>query len=239
LHAGVASCAGVRAAIWARLGVTGPQVPFSGVGGFESLYAGHTRAQDSIDMSTYILDLARKAYPCCYGAQRLVLASLDARARLMTIRTDAIVAIERVVMTVQTGTLIPLRVKEPQDGNAAKFCADYLIAVALLDGHIRLDHFTQDSLARADIAALRQRITVVEQGPVSASIEEGTVQAHCTLCDGVVVASRRVDHFPGSSQEPLTDQQLDDKLFDCFGGDQYAVAHAKQQVHRWLGVSTD
>jgi len=267
LHAGFASCAGVRAGAFARLGVTGPHAPFSGAGGFEALYAGRTHTPDSIDhasksgtedfpeswrsspdpdgngvfhMTTYVLDLARKVYPCCYGAQRLVSASLDLRARLTAVEPDviaAIAAIERVVVTAQTGTLIPLRVQDPQDGNAAKFCAGYLIAVALLDGHIWLDHFKQASLARADVAALRPRIAVVEQGPAAASIEDGTVQAHCSLRDGTTVASRCVAYFPGSPQKPLTDQQLDDKLRDCFGGDQGAVARIKTQVRRWLGAS--
>lgn len=231
LHAGFAAGAGVRAAELARLGVTGPTEPF-GNGGFEALYSGKENPA-ATDYSRRILDLARKAYPCCYCAQRLVSAAIDLRSRLDDMDISEI---REVTVTAQKGTLIPLVITQPKDGNEAKFCADYLIAAALIDGRLGLEHFKMESLHRKDIHELRSKVRVVEEGAEADSIEDGVVQASCVFEDGRQVDSSIIRHFPGSLEEPLTAQQLNDKLLSCFAGDAVAVSQLTEKVKGWLGV---
>jgi len=229
LHAGFAASAGVRAAELARLGVTGPQAPF-GEGGFEALYSG-SPGPAPMDPAALRLDLARKAYPCCYCGQRLVSAALDLRQALGPLE---LMEAREITVTVQAGTLLPLRIKQPKDGNEAKFCADYLIAAALLDGRLGLDHFQQGSLERQDISVLRGKIKVAELGPPAASIEDGVVQARCVMRNARVIEGKAIRHFPGSIEEPLTQLQLREKLLSCFGGDAGAVASLDAKVKKWL-----
>lgn len=231
LHAGFAAGAGVRAAELARLNVTGPQAPF-GNAGFEGLYSGKGSLA-SIDFSQRCLDLARKAYPCCYCGQRLVSATLDLRKRVGEI---AMADVREITVTAQAGTLLPLTIKQPKDGNEAKFCADYLIAAAFLDGRLGLEHFQTESLQRNDISELRSRIRVVEVGPMAATIEDGVVKASCALRNNQSVDSRDIRHFPGSLEEPLTKTQRKDKLLSCFAGDVAEAGHLTGKVRGWLGL---
>ncbi|OWT71565.1 MULTISPECIES: MmgE/PrpD family protein [unclassified Achromobacter] len=237
LQAGLAASAGLRAAAWARQGISGPEHPF-GAGGFETLYGGRHDSSPAPDDAPFLVDVGRKAYPCCYCAQRLVAAALSLRQQLQGVEGGiAPQAVRNVTIHAQEGTLLPLRITQPRDGNEAKFCADYVVAAALLDGGVGLRHFEAASLQRADLAALRGRIRVLQHGPRAGSIEDGVVWAQCELADGRVLQGAEIKYFPGSTQAPLTEAQLEAKLLDCHGGNDGAVQALKHTVRRWLGLS--
>ena len=83
LQAGVASAAGVRAALLAEAGLTGDADIF-GPRGYLHLYAGAEPGDDpatvpvEIDLNT----LSRKLFPCCYMNHRLISAGFAAREQL-------------------------------------------------------------------------------------------------------------------------------------------------------------
>jgi len=222
LQAGLASSNGLRAAVWASRGITGSSTPF-GPNGFDVLYSGHPAFEP--DWSRHVgVDVSRKPYPCCYASQRLVSAALEIR-RLLSGRNY-----HGLVMKVRAGTLRPLTISVPKDGNEAKFCASYLVAVAITDGNVELRHFQAGSLERPDLANAARKIRIIEHGPPATSIEDGTVEAVCTSETGQIIAQTLVAAFPGSPAAPLNREQMEAKFLDCYVGCKQAVAAMKQRV---------
>lgn len=235
LQAGMASSAGVRAAYWARQGITGPTQPF-GEKGFETLYSdGPTSELDWSNPLT--VDVARKAYPCCYGAYRMIAAALAIREQLCEL------PVHDLVVDVPSGTLLPLKFENPSNGNEAKFCATYLVAAALLDGAVTLAHFEDGMLERADIQTMRERIRVREVGPVGGALEGGQVTALAYGAAGELLADTVVTAFPGSPQAPLSREQLDAKLSDCLRAVPITLPQFRSAVtgklHGTLGADED
>lgn len=231
LQAGLASAAGVRSAQWAREGIQGPADPF-GPGGFLALYGGGAVGLDAPDDEAFTVDVSRKGFPCCYGAHRLVAAALDLHHQL------AGRAVERVTAMAQTGTLRPLRAQPPTNGNEAKFCAEYLIAVALVDGEVARRHFENQSLFRPDLLAVRRQVRVIESGPSAAALGDGVVAVHGALADGSALQSAPVVFFPGSPESPLGAASFDAKLLDCLDGSPTHLAALQHEVAVMLGTHT-
>lgn len=232
LQAGLAAAAGVRSAQWAREGIQGPADPF-GPGGFLALYGGGGAVGlDAPDDEAFTVDVARKGFPCCYGAHRLIAAALDLRHQL------AGRAVGQVTATAQTGTLRPLRAQPPTNGNEAKFCAEYLIAVALVDGEVARRHFEDPSLHRPDLLAARHRVRVIESGPTATALGDGVVTVHGALADGSALQSAPIVFFPGSPESPLGAASFDAKLLDCLDGSPTQLAALQREVAVMLGTHT-
>ncbi len=231
LQAGLAAAAGVRSALWARAGLQGPADPF-GPGGFLALYGGAAEGLDAPGDEAFTVDVARKGFACCYGAHRLIAAALDLHQQLGGR------AFEAVTVTAQTGTLRPLRAAPPTNGNEARFCAEHLIAVALVDGEVARRHFEDPSLQRPDLLAARRRVTVIESGPTATALGDGVVTARCALADGSALQSAPVLFFPGSPESPLSAAAFEAKLLDCLDGSPSALAALRREVAAMLDTPT-
>ena len=83
LQAGLASAAGVRAALLAEAGLTGDADIF-GPRGYFDLYAGAEPGEDaaSVSLEIDLRTLSRKLFPCCYMNHRLISAAFEARNNL-------------------------------------------------------------------------------------------------------------------------------------------------------------
>lgn len=101
---------------------------------------------------------------------------------------------------------------EPRSAQEARFSIQYCLAAQLLLGGVRLAAFTPETLARQEIRALMQRITVSEDAELaSAYPKQRMARLLVHLKDG-----RRVQHFQatrkGDPEDPLSDQELIDKF---------------------------
>lgn len=233
LQAGVAASAGIRAATWGRAGITGGDT--FAAQGFWSLYGAGGAQSDRLEeiLAPQMGDrVSRKAYPCCYASHRLISAALALR------EMPAASQMARMRLTVQSGTLLPLtRQAPPICGNDAKFCGEYLVAAAFIDGSIGLGHFTPQALERPDIRRLSNQIDIVQQGPPAQSLEDGVVSAACIDASGHVLCQTTVTLFPGSPMQPLSDKQLDEKMLDCCGGQAETVLAIRHSVDELLAGS--
>ncbi|MGF6779273.1 MmgE/PrpD family protein [Paraburkholderia sp. GAS334] len=148
VHAGITSAAGLRSALRARQGITASQSPF-GEKGLEVLYGG--RSDSPLPwQDPPTVNVSRKAFPRCYGGHRLIATVLEIRRQLSG-KPFASLAV-----TVRTGTLLPLLTRPPTNGNEARFSADYLLAVAIVDGQVGQRHFDDSCLERTDISGARR-----------------------------------------------------------------------------------
>jgi 2-methylcitrate dehydratase PrpD len=215
LHAGWAAQSGLRAALLARAGFTGPRTVLEGVHGLFNGFA-HTREGDYAALVDGFGErwltqtLAFKPYPCGTMVQPYIDCALRLRSR--GIAADGIA---EVLCEVGEGTVHrlwePLADKQrPPNGYAAKFATPYCIASAFLAGSLGLDAFTDaavaDPHARSLAAKVRYRIDPANPYPRAFT---GHIRA--TLRDGRVIEERQ-PHMRGGANEPLTRAELEAKF---------------------------
>jgi 2-methylcitrate dehydratase PrpD len=99
----------------------------------------------------------------------------------------------------------------PQSGLDGKFSVEYCAAVALLDGKVVIDSFTDQRRFAADMEAMLRKIRVepVEQKP-------GVVTVMAQLKDGRTV-SDECSNFTGSVANPMNHEERMAKVWDCMG----------------------
>ena len=215
LHAGWAAQSGLRAALLARAGFTGPRTVFEGLHGLFNGFA-HTREGnyaallDGFGERWLTETLAFKPYPCGTMVQPYIDCAL--RLRSQGIAPDDIA---EMICEVGEGTVHrlwePLAEKQrPPNGYAAKFATPYCIAAAFLSGSLGLDAFTDaataDPAVRALAAKVRYRIDPANPYPAAFT---GHIRA--TLRDGRALEERQ-PHMRGGANEPLTRAELEDKF---------------------------
>ena len=98
-------------------------------------------------------------------------------------------------------------VAEPRTGLEGKFSIYHVLAVALADGAAFLDQFTDERVADPELARLRKQVHV-HTDPAQT---KDSARVVLTLRDGRTL-ERYVAHNLGTPDNPMTDQQLEDKF---------------------------
>src|SRR3982751_3876745 len=147
MHAGWAAQSGMRAALFARAGFSGPRTVFEGSHGFFHGFANTTTSNfDAIagDFGTRWLmqTLAFKLYPC--GTMTHPYIDCARRLGARGIKPDDIA---EMICDVGEGTVHrlwePLAAKQtPRNGYAGKFSTPYCIAAGFIRGNVRLADFS-------------------------------------------------------------------------------------------------
>ena len=215
LHAGWAAQSGIRAALLARGGFSGPRTVFEGVHGLFHGFAHTTRGDyDALtgDFGTrWVTDtLAFKPYPCGTMAQPYI----DC-ARRLAARGIKPEDVSEIVCEVAEGTVHrlwePLADKQrPRNGYAAKFAVPYLLATGFVHGGVGLSAFTESAISDARVLALAAKVKFVID-PDNPYPNNYTGHIRATLRDGSVVEERQ-PYLRGGAQEPLTRQDVTDKF---------------------------
>jgi 2-methylcitrate dehydratase PrpD len=97
----------------------------------------------------------------------------------------------------------------PQSGLDGKFSVEYCAAVALLDGRVVIDSFTDQRRFSPD---LEETLGKVRVEPVE--LEPGVVKVTATLKDGRTV-SEECRGFKGAAANPMSREERLDKVWDC------------------------
>jgi 2-methylcitrate dehydratase PrpD len=97
----------------------------------------------------------------------------------------------------------------PKSGLDGKFSVEYCAALALLDGHVGIDSFTDQRRFSPDMEDTLRKIRVEsrDQGP-------GGVRATAQLKDGRMV-SEECHGYRGSSHNPMSREERLEKVRDC------------------------
>jgi 2-methylcitrate dehydratase PrpD len=239
LHAGAAAQAGIRAALLAEGGFTGPLTVLEGPHGLYKAF-GPSKVPDFGALTeglgeTWIVEtLAFKPYACGTMTQPFVDCSRKLAAE--GVKADEIIGI---TCKVGEGTVhrlwAPLAAKHrPPNGYAGKFSTPFCMAVGFIDGEAGLDQFTDERVRDPAVLALAAKISY-EIDPDDPYPDNFTGHLRAKLKDGSV----REFHQPymrGGAQEPLTEAELAMK-FDAnvrFGGLEDAtmigLRHALDQI---------
>ena len=203
---------GIFAARLAKQGMTGPAPLFEGergffrqlTGPFESPPFGE-KGQPLKIMDTYI-----KFYPAEYHAQSAIEAALLLRKKF---GPEDIAAIE--VKTFDVSVEIIGKDPEkwhPRSRETADHSLPYLVAVALMDGGVGLDQFTDARIADPRLRALIQKVSVTDDPEFNRAYPESMPnQVTVKTVDGQS-HSLKITYPKGHPKRPLTDNELEDKF---------------------------
>jgi 2-methylcitrate dehydratase PrpD len=197
LHAGLAARSGLLAAQLAEAGLSGAPESLDGANGFFAAYGfGEARPKRVLDgwgapWQILCPGLTLKAFPCCTAAHPVAVAGL-------TFHREGVRDLTRATITFPPGGDAALVVRSPRTGIEARFSPEYILAAALVDGVVSLDHFDERPV-RPDLMAIAERVE--RRHDTSAprlSADPGTrfVVVEIANAQGCT-AERRIDGLPG------------------------------------------
>src|SRR3954463_4466998 len=214
MHAGWAAQSGLRAALLARAGFSGPRTVFEGVHGLFHGFANTTKGDYDVLIGDFgkhwvTETVAFKPYPC----GTMTHPYIDCARRLATrIKADDVVAMECEVGEVTVHRLWePLAAKQtPKNGYAGKFSSPYCIAAGFIRGNVGLGDFSDEAVRDPAVVALARKVRY-QIDPANPYPRNFTGHIRATLSDGQVIEERQA-HMRGGAHEPLTWQDIEDKF---------------------------
>lgn len=217
LHPGLAGWSAVMAGRLAENGCTADTSQLEAGLGYFALYgvepdiaAVHDRLarpwallQDGVNV---------KKYPCCYNTHRTADAALHLASKL----AGDLDGIDAIRITLEPGGFQPLIRHRPVTGLEGKFSVEYVIAAALIDGHLLLETFTDEAVLRPQAQSLIQKVTFAESAvpPFGRPSWEQAYAALEVSYHGQPLRER-VDVPRGHAREPLSPAELEAKFRDC------------------------
>lgn len=214
---GFAAEAGLKAALLASRGVTGPSNVFEGRCGYFNLYeSGRYRRQAAVEgLGAHYEGAASsiKPFPCSREHHGALAAALRLFAE--GVRADDV---ESVVVHLPPNAFAlsgkPFRRAESHTVGGAISSAAYGVAVALVRGKIALEDFQKEAISRPEILDLADRVQVRENREISDAKTLVPQSVAIQLRD----ATKREavsEGMPGSPQMPLSSGELKDKFQAC------------------------
>ena len=215
MHAGHASQSGLKAALLASLGICGDREIFSGDSSFGDVFSSphHQEALVSDLAKKYeILTNGFKLYPCCASAHAAIDAVLQLKNEYRLDPAD--------IDAIQVGT-VPLGLdnlvyNQPTDTSECRFSMPFCAALALVDGRVAVENFSEDRLTDDRVRGLMQKVTLYRDREMTPLGYRGSGNARVTIIleDGRTY-ERRVDAARGRGSNPLSDEELWEKFRDC------------------------
>lgn len=212
-HPGWGAVAGITAAYLARADFKGPSRPYEGKFG---LFATHLHDPAKVEELTDGLgtdwrfgDTALKPYPVCH----FVHGCADAAIELHHEIGRAQIASVKAYLAQPTLHIIaePAEAKErPTTDYEAKFSAQFVTAYCLLRGRFGLPDLQPEALADAEVLALSQRVTCLED-PDTAFPTYFSGGVEVALADGRVL-NRHIRVNSGAGERAMTPEAVSEKF---------------------------
>lgn len=220
---GFAAEGGLKAALLAARGITGPANVFEGRCGYFALYeSGRYRREaitEGIGERFEGASASIKPYPCAREHHGAIAAALRLRDGMDPGAIEAV----RVSLPPNAFALSgkPFQAAGASVG-AAIASAAYNVAVALTRGEVGIGDFTPEAIARPEVASLAERVEVLENRAIG-DAKSLVPQSVSLRLRGGETREAASTALPGSPELPLTDAELRQKLAAC-------AAHAARPV---------
>jgi 2-methylcitrate dehydratase PrpD len=212
LHSGIAACNGIRAALLAERGFTGPATVLEGERGFLRAFSDGP-SLDEINKElgkTFRVLLIELKTHCCCGSSSAIFDAVAKMKDKQGIRYDEI---EKIVAYVSPATFkLTGSIIEPPDITSAQFSGRFGTALALVKGGNSFKEYTAENLKDPDVLALAKKTEFVVDDalwkqPGTNNPAKVTIQAkNGTVHTWVVLAAK------GSIQNPMTTEEVHDKF---------------------------
>jgi len=214
LGSGLAARSGVLAASLAQNGFTASAKALESAAGFFDAFLSlppDPAAMEELGRSYELTGgLKVKPYPCGGLSHNAIDAVLEMRER------DGIKAdqVESIRVEVAKHAYDRLVFQIPRTGLEGKFCMGYLLARAMIDGKISLDHFTDAAVREPPMLEFAKRVHLELNTDLADSSEGRPSKVEVRLKDGKIL-SRYVEYSKGVPQAPLSAGELRAKFVDC------------------------
>jgi aconitate decarboxylase len=212
-HSGHAARMGIECALLAGMGWTASADVFGPKGFFDTFFAGKGEPDQLVDGFAAPLRMVNpgvgfKKYPSNYFTHRPIDAALALREEHRFAPRD-IEAVE---------ILFPrfdyVNRPAPQTGLDGKFSVQYTTAIALLDGEVTIDSFTNERRFAPDVEALLPRVTLRVDDAIPADFDAMHAVVTVELKNGSRY-SKKIDKLSGWLGFPLTREQRLKKFHSC------------------------
>lgn len=193
IHAGQAAQNGLKAAILSSLGIHGVRDIFSESQSFGEVFSSpHNEAELTLELGKLfeICQNGFKIYPCCASSHSAIDAILELREKYDLRPED--------VEEIRVGT-VPLVMENlvynhPKNIVECRFSVHFCISLALVDGHVTLDNFSQDRLDDLRIQSLMKKVKIYHDPEMANLGYRGTGNANVTVITKQRLAlNKRVD----------------------------------------------
>lgn len=208
--------AGLQAAFFAAMGITGARNIIDGDFGIKALYTnGQVKSQilsKELGINFETSNISIKPYPCCRCSHPVIDAALSLKNQhdinWQEIQDGKIFLTPQSIG--QIGNPFKIRGNPTID---AQFSAQYTAALAFNRGWPRVSDFEKDNvLSRNDIQSLASRFSILQfEERLSGIIP---VEMQITLCGGKQY-DIRIDKIKGSHENPLSSDELSQKFNHC------------------------
>jgi len=220
LHPGIAASQGIKAALLAREGFTGPESVYEGKDGFLKAYSNEGEYDFKwltykIGEEYYIKRTALKYYACCHHIH----SALDAVFEVLNnvkITVDQIKAI-KVYNPMPAHCLVgePLEQKyNPQTVTGAQMSLPYSLAVGLIDGKVTVEQFTPEKFNNKIINDLTRKIKPYVDHDLDNQFFPDKWPTKVVIETDTKVFENRVDSPKGFPDKPMTDEELKFKFIN-------------------------
>ena len=212
-HSGHAARMGVECGVLAKMGWTASADVFGPKGFFDTFFQGDAKPELLIEGFAAPLRMVKpgvgfKKHPSNYFTHRPIDAALALREEF-SINANEIVRVE-VIFPRFDYVNRPV----PATGLDGKFSVQYATLVALLDGEITIDSFTNERRFAPDVEALLPKVTLTVDDKIPSDFDQMHTIVNVWLNDGQKL-SKRVDKLSGWIGSPLTRDQRLRKFFGC------------------------
>jgi 2-methylcitrate dehydratase PrpD len=211
MHAGMAAHGGLRSALIAEIGITGPATILEGQHGFCHAFADEYRLSEITDNLgkdfRVVMGTSFKAYCACAGMHSAIDATLKLTAQ-HDIRGEEVASI-----TMGTNRQSIGHCSAPiTDIASAQFSAAFGLSLALIRGSNGFRDYTQETLRDPQILALASKVKLEVDSEVDSEFP-ATRAARVTirLRNGVTY-QEKVDYCKGTPQNPLTRAEFESKF---------------------------
>jgi aconitate decarboxylase len=212
-HSGHAARMGVECALLAEMGWTASRRVFEPKGFFDTFFGG--RGEPELLVQNFARPLRMvdpgvgfKKHPSNYFTHRPIDGALLLREKYGLNPRD----IESVEVVFPRFDYVNR--PQPETGLDGKFSVQYTTAVALLDGEVTVDSFTNERRFASDVEALLPRVKLSMDDAIPADFDRMHCIVTVTLRDGTR-HSERVDKLSGWVGQPLTRAQRLTKFHSC------------------------
>lgn len=212
-HCGLAAMHGLESALLASRGFTANPEPFDSHNGYaRQMFGDSFEPADLLNFGPPFRIVqpgyAMKMFPSQYGTHFAITAG-------MTLKPE--VPDPSLIRAVRLTTPVMQYVNRPHPatGLEGKFSLQYTFASGLLRGGARIDTFTDHEIARPDMVALLDRITMTMSPDIPARFDRMWLEAEVELTDGRVLRTR-CDGPPGIwGAPPISEEDHLVKVRDC------------------------
>lgn len=204
-HSGKAAFDGVLSALLASRGFSAPTNILEGEDGFCQVLSRQfdgNQMVEGLGKRFEILNNHFKPYPSCGQTHAVIGAGLDISRK---ISTDSSM-VKEIICEVSPIAFKSAGIKDPRDGNEAKFSLYYCAACALM-GDVSLSSFTSEEIEKESVQELMKCIQI----KTNPSFNIQTAQVEVMTLDGKKIKSR-TSELKGGPSNPMTEVELDAKF---------------------------